>query len=156
MFVQNVSTNRSNQDQRQLPYPNDALRNDLIRVREIWRQSRRRHDRFSVYEYLAAVFDLVMVWQKENRAIDRAKRALRIMGLESGDKVEPFAVVIKCTSSRKKVDAKARSKWVRALMFAAKTKAPSEPLGHFIQRIGGINKCASDPSRLGPSQPPAR
>jgi len=156
MLVQTINENRRTQFQPTIPYGNDALRSDLIRVREVWRQSRRRHHRFSVYEYLAAVFDLVMVWEKEHRAVDRAKRALRIMGLESGDKVEPFSAIIKCTSSRKKVDAKLRSKWVRALMFAAETKAPSEPLGHFIQRIGGINKCASDPSRLGPSQPPAR
>jgi len=152
MLVQTINEKRTTQDQPQLPYPNDALRNDLIRVREVWRQSQRRHDRFSVYEYLAAVFDLVMVWQKENRAVDRAKRALRIMGLDGGREIEPFATIIKCTSSRKQVDAKARSKWSRALMYAAETKAPSEPLGHFIQRIGGINKCASDPSRLGQTQ----
>jgi len=70
MLVSSVNENRRTQDQPQLPYSNNALRSDLIRVREVWRQSRRRHDRYSVYEYLAAVFDLVMVWEKENRAVD--------------------------------------------------------------------------------------
>jgi hypothetical protein len=120
----------------------------LIRVREAWRKSRRRHDRFSVYEYLGAVFDLVAVWQKEDRAVDRAKRALWVKRREYGDNIEPFAAVIRCTSSQKKVDAKARSKWARALIFAAKYKLPSEPLGHFIRRRGGINLCAAELSRL--------
>ena len=148
MLAPTLNYTRRTQIQPQLPYSTDALRSDLIRVRETWRQSRRRHDRFSVYEYLAVVFDLVMVWQKENRAVDRAKRALRAMGLESGDKIEPFAAVIRCTSSRKKVDPKLRSKWVRTLMLAAETKAPSEPLAHFIQRHGGFNRCAAALGRL--------
>jgi hypothetical protein len=143
MLVQPLNRNQRTKIQPQLPYPTDALRRDLIRIRETWRESRRQHDRFSVYEYLEAVFDLVMVWEKENRAVDRAKRALRVMGRKDGGKIEPFAAVIKCTSSQKKVDPKIRSKWVRALMFAAETKAPSEPLGHFIRRHGGINLCAA-------------
>jgi hypothetical protein len=126
------------------------------RVREIWRESRRRHDRFSIYQYWTAVFDLVMVWQAEDRAVERAKRALRLKGREGGDNVEPFAAVIRCTSSRKKVDAKARSKWDHALMFAAEYKAPSEPLDHFIRRHRGINACAAELSRLSRTEPPTR
>jgi hypothetical protein len=118
-------------------------------VREAWRESRRQHDRYSIYKYLTAVFDLVTVWEKENRAIDRAKRALRLKGRAGGDKIEPFAAVINCTSSRKNVDAKARSKWARALIFAVKNKSPTEPLEHFIRRHGGINLCAAELSRLG-------
>jgi hypothetical protein len=149
MSLQSVNANRCDRSQPQLPYPNYALRNDLIRVHEVWRESRRQHDRYSIYKYLTAVFDLVAVWEKENRAVDRAKRALRVMGREGGDKIEPFAAVIKCTSSQKKVDPKLRSKWVRVLMFAAETKAPSEQLDHFIRRRhGGINLCAAELSRL--------
>jgi hypothetical protein len=148
MLISGVNANRRDQSQPQLPYPNDALRNDLIRVHEAWRESRRRHDRFSVYKYLTTVFDLVAVWGKENRAIDRAKRALRLQGRAGGDKIEPFAAVIDCTSSRKNVDAKARSKWARALIFAAQFKSPAEPLEHFLRRHGGINSCTAELSRL--------
>ena len=109
MLVQPSNRNKRPQDQPQLLYPTDALRRDLIRIRET----------------------------------DRAKRALRVMGREGGDKIEPFAAVIKCTSSQKKVDPKLRSKWVRALMFAARKKTPSESLGQFIRHLGGINACAS-------------
>ena len=145
---QSLNANRCDRSQPLLPYSNDALRNDLIRVHDVWRESRRQHDRLSVYKYLTAVFDLVTVWEKENRAVERAKRALWLKIRAGGDKIEPFAAVIRCTSSRKKVDAKARSKWARALIYAAKYKSPAEPLEHFLRRHGGINLCAAKLSRL--------
>ena len=43
-----------------LPYSSDSLRHDLMRVHDVWLETRRRHDRYSVYQYLTAVFDLVM------------------------------------------------------------------------------------------------
>jgi hypothetical protein len=156
MSLTTLNPNRRNNFQPQLSYSNTALECDLRRVRDTWRQSRRRHDRYSVYEYLTAVFDLVAVWEKEKRAVDRANRALRLKGREGADNVEPFAAVICCTSSRKNVDAKARSKWARALMFAAEYKAASEPLEHFIRRHGGINACAAELSRLSRTQPRTR
>jgi hypothetical protein len=156
MSLQSLNANRRGQSQPRLPYSNDALSADLIRVHESWRESRRQHDRFSVYQYLSAVFDLVTVWQKENRAVERAKRALWLKRRAGGDNIEPFAAVINCTSSRKKVDAKARSKWARALIFAAEYKSPAEPLEHFIRRHGGINLCAAELSRLSRTQTPTR
>ena len=156
MSLQSLNENRRGQSQPKLPYSTDALRCDLRRVRDAWRQSRRQHDRFSIYLFLTAVFDLVTVWQKENRAVDRAKRALWLKRRGGGDKIEPFAAVIICTSSRKKIDAKARSKWARALIFAAEYKLPSEPLEHFIRRHGGINLCAAELSRLSRTQAQTR
>jgi hypothetical protein len=156
MSLQSLNENRRDQSKPRLSYPNDALRNDLIRVHEAWRESRQQHDRFSVYKYLTAVFELVAVWQKENQAVARAKRALWLKGRAGGDKIEPFTAVIRCTSPRKKVDAKARSKWARALIFAAEYKLSSEPLEHFIRRHGGINLCAAELSRLGRTQQPTR
>lgn len=97
-----------------------------------------------------------MAWEKENRAIDRATRALRLKGRDYGVKVEPFAAVINCTSSRKVIDGKLRSKYVHALMFARKYKSPEEPLGEFIRRRGGINAAAAELSRLSRPQAPYR
>src|SRR5689334_171724 len=101
-----------------VPYSSDSLRWDLKRVREAWHESRRRHDRYSIYQYLEAVFELVMVWETENAAVSRAARALRMKGLKGLVTAGPFSAVIACTSSLKRVDAKARSKWARVLMFA--------------------------------------
>ena len=85
MSLFELKTNRRDQSQPKFPYPNSSLRWDLTRVHDTWRESRRQHDRFSVYEYLTAVFDLVMVWDKENRAVDRATRALRLKGRNGGN-----------------------------------------------------------------------
>jgi hypothetical protein len=52
-------------------------------------------------------------------------------------------MVIFCTADRQKVDKRTRSKWSRVLRYAAEYKATSEPLVAFVQRKGGINKCAS-------------
>ena len=154
MSLLGLSLRRRDQSQPRLPYPRSSLKWDLIRVRDAWRESQRQHDRFSIYKYLTAVFDLVMVWQKENRAVKRVTQALQLKGLDGGDAVEPFAAVISCTSPQKKGDAKARSKWAHALIFAAKYKSHTESLEEFISRHGGINLCAAELSRLGRTQPP--
>jgi hypothetical protein len=50
--------------------------------------------------------------------------------------------VIFCTADSAKVDKRTRSKWSRVMRYAIEYKSPSEPLAAFIQRKGGINKCA--------------
>jgi hypothetical protein len=54
---------------------------------------------------------------------------------------EAFAVVIYCTAPH--VDQKSRSKWARALRYAATNKPDDESIKKFIKRKGGINACAS-------------
>jgi hypothetical protein len=99
-------------------------------------------DRNAIYGYLAVVFDLVMWWAAEDRAISRARWTLRLQGVDLPTIDEPFAAVILCTTDRHKVDKRTRSKWSRALRYAAKYKPVAEPLAGFVQRKGGINKCA--------------
>ena len=132
-----------------IKYSDRALGFSLHRVRGCWRQSRKKHDRFSTYDYLTAVFGLGMVWQKEKDERDRADRALKMSGVQQRV-VEPFAAIIRCTSSPKVVDQKTRSKWTRALMFAAQCKDASEGFECYIRRYGGINRAAAEfTSRLG-------
>jgi hypothetical protein len=50
-------------------------------------------------------------------------------------------MVIYCTAPD--VDKKSRSKWARALRYAAATKSDDESIKKFIKRNGGINACAS-------------
>jgi hypothetical protein len=99
-------------------------------------------DRNAIYGYLAVVFDLVMWWAAEDRAITRARWTLRLQGVDLPIIDEPFAAVILCTADRKKVDKRTRSKWSRALRYAAKYKTSAEPLAAFVLRKGGINQCA--------------
>src|SRR6266481_400227 len=114
-----------------VPYTNQALRQDLLRVRSAWEDCQASRDRNAIYGYLSAVFDLVAWWAAEDRAISRAR----------------FAAVILCTADRQKVDKRTRSKWSRVLRYSAEYKSHSESLAAFVRRKGGINKCAARFSR---------
>jgi hypothetical protein len=123
------------------PYLREVVRWQLARVRKQWLRYQCSRCRNAIYLYLAAVFDLVTSW---NGDADRCARlGLDLQGHPTPRRVEPFAVVIRCTSDPAKVDARTRSKWSRALRFADRSKKPSEPLGGFIRNRGGINKCAT-------------
>ena len=122
--------------------PVPALWQDLTRVRIAWDECQSSRDRNAIYGYLIAVFELVMWWAAEDRAITRARWTLRLQGVDLPTVDEPFAAVIVCTADRQKVDKRTRSKWSRALRYAAKYKTSAEPLATFIQRKGGINERA--------------
>src|SRR6266487_1214807 len=126
----------------EVPYTTQALRQDLTRVRIAWHECQASRDRNAIYGYLTAVFALVIWWTAEDRAIDRARWALRLCRLDLPITDEPFAAVILCTADPGKVDKRTRSKWSRVLRYAAEYKATSEPLERFIKRRGGINACA--------------
>jgi hypothetical protein len=126
-----------------IPYSREALRQDLLRVRNAWDECQASRDRNAIYGYLSAVFELVIWWKAEDRAIDRARWALRLQGLDLPTAHEPFAMVVLCTADRRKVDKRTRSKWSRVLRYAAEYKPVAEPLAAFVRRKGGINACAA-------------
>jgi hypothetical protein len=126
-----------------VPYCKEALRQDLTRVRIAWDECQSSRDRNAIYSYLTAMFDLVMWWAASNRAVSRARWALRLQGVDLPTTDEPFAAVILCTADRQKADKRTRSKWSRMMRYAAEYKTNAEPLAAFVQRKGGINACAS-------------
>ena len=125
-----------------VPYSTAALRQDLLRVRIAWDECQASRDRNAIYGYLSAVFDLVMWWMAQDRAISRARWALRLHGLHLPTADEPFAAIILATADRQKVDKRTRSKWSRVLRYAMEYKMNAKPLAAFVRRKGGINKCA--------------
>ncbi len=133
--------NRSVKDP--VSYSKEALWQDLARVRIAWEDCQETRDRNAIYGYLSAVFDLVMWWAAEDRAVSRARWALRLQGVDVPNTVEPFAAIISCTADREKVDRRTRSKWSRVLRYAMEYKTNAEPLAAFVRRKGGINECAS-------------
>ena len=126
-----------------VPYTPQALRQDLLRVRNEWEECQASRKRDAIYSYLTAVFDLVAWWTAEGVALGRACKALRLQRICPFDGEEPFAAVIRCTADPSKVDKRTRSKWSRALRYALAYKYHSEPLDQFMKRKGGINNCAS-------------
>ena len=129
--------------QDQVPYTTQALKQDLLRLRNTWEDCQASRERDAVYGYLSAVFDLIAWWVAEDRALERAHKALRLQRICPFDGEDPFAAVIRCTADPAKVDKRTRSKWSRMLRYALAYKHIAEPLGQFIQRKGGINECAS-------------
>jgi hypothetical protein len=142
--------------QEDVPYTSQALRQDLLRLRNAWEECQASRDRDAIYSYLTGVFSLVAWWTAENRAVERTRKALRLRNIRIPDHIEPFAAIIQCTADPAKVDKRARSKWSRALRYALVQKTPSESLVQFIKRKGGINDCAERFSctsgRIRPSQ----
>ena len=126
-----------------IPFSAEAMRASLLRMEGEWEMVQASHDRDAVYGYLSVVFETVMAWTLEGRAVNRASRALHLRGYSSVRQPEPFAAVILGTADRDKVDDRTRSKWSRVLRYAAQYKDLDEPLRDFIKRKGGINKCAS-------------
>ena len=126
-----------------IPFSTEALQASLLRLQNEWETVQASRDRNALYGYLTAVFETVMVWAKEGRAVNRAHRALHLRGHKSVREPEPFAALIFCTADRDMVDERARSKWSRVLRYAAEFKDIDEPLGDFIKRKGGLNECAT-------------
>ena len=87
-------------------------------MRNAWEECQASRDRDAIYGYLTAVFNLVAWWTAENRALERAHKALRLQRICPFDDEEPFAAVIRCTADPAKVDKRTRSKWSRVLRYA--------------------------------------
>ncbi len=130
-----------------IPFSAEAMRANLLRLQDEWETFQSTHARDAIYQYLAAVFETVMAWAKEGKALRRAHRALHLRGHSSVREPEPFAAVIFCTADHDKVDDRMRSKWSRVLRYAAEFKDLDEPLRDFIKREGGINMCATGYAR---------
>jgi hypothetical protein len=126
-----------------IPFSTAAMRANLLRLQIEWEAAQASRDRGTIYGYLAAVFEVVMVWAREGKAVKRAHRALHLRGYSSFRKPEPFAALVLCTADPDKADDRTRSKWSRVLRYAAEYKDLDEPLRDFIVRRGGINECAA-------------
>src|SRR5260370_1289914 len=71
-----------------VPYTTQALKEDLLRLRNAWRDFQESRHRDAVYDYLSAVFDLVAWWTADGRALDRARWALRLRNIDPSDRDE--------------------------------------------------------------------
>jgi hypothetical protein len=75
-----------------------------------------------------------------------------LQNIRPSDHNEPFAAIILVTSDPAKVDRRTRSKWSRALRYAAEYKPCSEPLAACASRytrvLGRIRLDLSNSSRL--------
>ena len=132
-----------------VPYTTQALRQDLLRLRNAWEECQASRERDAIYGYLTAVFDLVAWWVAEDRALERAHKALRLQRMCPFDGEEPFAAVIRCTADPAKVDKRTRSKWSRLLRYALGCKCiPSRLISSSSARAASIVAHRGLPSAL--------
>ena len=125
-----------------LPLKKSRLESELETLGAVSKRTCSTGDRMAVRALLEAIFNLVTRWETEDRLEEGLYRLLDSLKAPVPLRIgEAFAVVIYCTAPH--VDQKSRSKWARALRYAAANKPDDEPIRKFIKREGGINACAS-------------
>jgi hypothetical protein len=128
--------------------PISSIEAELAEVRSAWARYRSTNGRDAVYIYLEAVFALITRWRRLNFAVRNSRAALRLQHDAPQMKPEPFGIVIFCTSDPEAANAKIRSKWSRALRYAARKKPAYQRLADFVKSNGGLNECARKFTRI--------
>ena len=103
--------------------------------------------RDAIYDYLEAVFAIVMHYKVRRRTKRLLRQAFRFADLRSDNNADPFTAVIRCTCGDA-ADNKMISKWARALRYAARRKPAEMQLKAFMKDAGGVNACAAGYSKL--------
>jgi hypothetical protein len=125
-----------------VPLKQSRLSSELETLRAVSKRTFSSGDRMAVHRFLGAIFNQVSVWEAEDRLEEGLYRLLDSLKAPVTLRIgEAFAVAIYCTAPH--VDKKSRSKWARALRYAAATKQDDESIKSFFKRKGGINACAS-------------
>jgi hypothetical protein len=149
-----TSTSLEKPLQDDVPYTTQALRQDLARVRNAWEDCQASRDRNAIYGYLSAVFDLVIWWTAEDRAIDRARWGLRLCRLDLPND-EPFAAIILCTlivtrsTNERDPNGRACCGMQRSCKSRCSTPAPAARSMRPSQRL-----CVSGPMRFSSASTP--
>ena len=136
-------TRSSTKNQRQaLPLKKSCLSSELAELKAVSKRTFSSGNRMAVHRFLGAIFNQVAVWEAEDRLEEGLYRLLDSLKTPVPLRIgEAFAVVIYCVAPH--ADKKSRSKWARALRYAAATKPDDESITSFFKRKGGINACAS-------------
>lgn len=125
----------------------DEIREDLnwiVDAFEDYRNSRRRD---AIYWYLGAVYRVVTRFRGRRRTGRLMQRASVFASFPYDQKADPFSTIIRATTA-KMIDVRTRSKWSRALRYAAYRKRAPRQLKSFMKKRGGINACADRYAKL--------
>lgn len=99
------------------------VRQRLEKVCAAWATFHNCRGRDAVYEYLEAVYRLVMHYKVRRRTSELLQHAFEFGNVPFEEAANVFSVLIRCTCDNG-VDNKTISKWSRALRFVAKSKTP--------------------------------
>jgi hypothetical protein len=116
-------------------------------VQAAWHDFQANRARDAVYDYLGAVFSIVMHYKVRRRTKSLLRHAFRLADLEINKSADPFTAVIRCTCGQV-ADNKMVSKWARTSCYVAERKPPEMRLKAFMKDEGGVNACAARYARL--------
>jgi hypothetical protein len=120
----------------------DRLRRWLQKVQFASHDFQASRARDAVYDYLEAVFAIVLHFKVRRRTKRLLRAAFRFADLRFDKTVDPFTAVIRCTCGGS-ADNKLISKWARALRYATRRKPAAMQLKAFMKAVGGVNECAA-------------
>jgi hypothetical protein len=125
-----------------VPLKKSPLSSELAKLKAVSKRTFSSGNRMDVRPLLGAIFNQVYQEEAEDRLEEGLYRLLDSLKAPVPLRIgEAFAVAIYCVAPH--VDQKRRSKWARALRYAAANRPDDESIKSFIKRKGGINACAS-------------
>jgi hypothetical protein len=127
--------------------PKARLSRWLEKVQVAWCDFQANRGRDAVYDYLQAVFAIVLHFKVRRRTKRLLRQAFGFAELPFDQSADPFTAVIRCTCGGA-ADSKMISKWSRALRYATIRKPPEMRLKAFMTQVGGVNECATRYARL--------
>jgi hypothetical protein len=110
--------------------------------------------RFATYPFLKAVYRTVETWKRQGKSKRMARRLARHLNIRSRKSTSPFRMLIDATATN--TNAKERSRWTRALDYAASKNASATDLEEFLRSRNGISGCARLAAKHDPRQNRAR
>jgi hypothetical protein len=103
-------------------------------------QAQRETGRFKSYGCLVAVYRTYKEWKDLRISKRMARRVAKYFRIPSRKRTSPVRTLIDATFPT--LDSKQKSRWSRALEFAALTKATPEQLPNLFKNHSGIAGCA--------------
>lgn len=113
---------------------------EIRRVRKVADRTSQSTRRFAEYKYLRAVFRAYHLFAQNNLLNHLTVIAPSELMTVVRANCHPIRIIIDATCSQH--DLRLRSRWTRALAFAAQRNVASSDLLQFIKANGGISGCA--------------
>lgn len=134
--------------------PDLEIANELEVLRRLAKQINRGSGRFAFYNYLIETYRLYRKWRRSGLERVIARKVARHLDLPWHKDTSPIRIIIEATCATEA--SKQKSRWVRALQYAADEKTAASDLEELFRLKGGVAGCASNAARFDPKRETAR
>jgi hypothetical protein len=107
---------------------------------------KRSDGRFAIYDLLKEVYRIYVEWKRQKIAKISARTLAKELRIVQRKGTSPIRTLIEAAIPT--ADSKQKSRWVRALQYAAFENIPTNRLENFIQAHGGLAGCARWSARV--------